>query len=747
MSNTKYRSFAITCRLFVTMILLALALSNATAVHSRSQTASTSLRDQVSPQHVAAVTYYVSSSAGDDGNAGTSPAAPFRSIAKVNSLALQPGDAVRFLCGDVWRGEMLRITRSGSLTGTLTFGSYPDPACADKPILSGSQPITGWTLHAGQIWRVDLDAIGNTTRFSGTQGINQLFRNGVRLGIGRWPNLDAPDGGYSTIDGYPAANQITDVELPAVDWTGATAHIKGMRWYILNRNVTGDSGNTLILNADISCYGGSCAGWGFWLDSHIATLDRDGEWYYDPTARRVYLFSLTDPNQSAFEASVVLNGESENLGGIILGRHLYQHVQYVVIDNLHIRNWFDNGITTPVNLEKDENSHVVIRNCAIRDVDSAGINLSTWVWNASANGNGYNGWRGGRYITITNNLIERPNHFGINSFARLSLFEDNVIRDIGLIANLNRSGMGCRVTDGEGQCTEDGDGIRMVVSNDGAYTSNGVTVRFNRIERSGYNGVDVFGLNNTFNRNVIDRACYSKGDCGAVRVYGGLAQNIIFTGNIFLNSIGNTDGAIPTYDPLFGFGLYLDQNAANITVTNNTIAGATHTGLLFQATTGSALGNTLFRNADATDWSSQVSIGASPAYVSNFINNIMLGVRANTFTLSASDSSRLGTSNQNRFYHANRADHISSVTQRTLAQWQSYSGKDMASTELVSATLNSAVLFYNDSKTPKTFALVQPYKDLNGAPVSGSLTLAPFTSRILIPNGVAPYRAFLPAAR
>ena len=739
-SSSMPRSFA------SLLVTLAVLVGQVRVGHSDAPSVS-ELTVELSPQHVTGVTYYVSASAGNDANAGTSAAAPFRTIAKVNSLLLAPGDAVRFRCGDVWRGEMLRVTRSGSVTGTITFGSYPDPACPDKPILSGSQPITGWTLHAGQIWRADLDAIGNTDRFTGTQGINQLFRDGRRLGIGRWPNLDAPDGGYSTIDAQPAGNQITDHDLPAVDWSGATAHIKGMRWYILNRNVTADSGNTLTLNAAVSCYGGGCAGWGFWLDSHLATLDRDGEWYYDPDARRVYLFSVTDPNQSAIEGSVVLNGESANLGGVILGRHLQEHVAYIVLDNLDIRNWFDNGVTTPVNLEKDEHSHVVIRNCAIRDVDSVGINLATWVWNAASHGNGYNGWRGGRYITITNNLIEGANHFGINSYARLSLFEDNVIRDIGLIANLNRSGTGCGITAGEGGCTEDGDGIRLKDSNDGAYTSNHVTLRYNRLERIGYNGMDIFGGNNTVDRNVILFACHAKGDCGAARVFGSLAQNIVFTGNLLLHPIGNTDGAIPTYDPLFGFGLYLDENATNITVTNNTLVNATATGLLFQRTTGSATGNTLFRNASATDWSGQASIGPSPAYVSTFTNNILLGVGANTYTLRANDAGRLGTSNQNRFYHAVRANHIHSLSDRTLAQWQTYSGKDAASTELVSATLASAVIFYNDTKTVKVFPLVQTYQDLNGVPVSGSLTLAPFTSRILIPIGVAPHRVFAPMAR
>ncbi len=44
--------------------------------------------------------------------------------------------------------------------------------------------------------------------------------------------------------------QLTDSELPAVDWTGARVHIKGIRWYILNREVVADDDT---LNADADC--------------------------------------------------------------------------------------------------------------------------------------------------------------------------------------------------------------------------------------------------------------------------------------------------------------------------------------------------------------------------------------------------------------------------------------------------------------------------------------------------------------
>ena len=188
----------------------------------------------LSPAYAANTTYYVSMADGADANNGLSSAAPFKTITRINALSLQPGDHVLFKCGDVWRGEMLRIEESGMADSPIVFGSYPTSDC--HPTISGAQPITGWTIYSGSIYVADLAAPANAPYFppATTNGINQLFRGTARLGIGRWPNRDAVDGGYSTIDSQPAAAQFTDNQLPSVNWTGATAHIKGMRWYILN---------------------------------------------------------------------------------------------------------------------------------------------------------------------------------------------------------------------------------------------------------------------------------------------------------------------------------------------------------------------------------------------------------------------------------------------------------------------------------------------------------------------------------
>ena len=127
-----------------------------------------------------AVTYFVSSSSGNDSDTGLSAANAFATIAKVNALNLQPGDRVLFKCGDVWRAEQLILSSSGTELAPIVFSSYPED-CANQPSLSGSRPIGGWVVDAGNVYRADLSTMDFPL------GINQLFRNGQRLTLGRWP--------------------------------------------------------------------------------------------------------------------------------------------------------------------------------------------------------------------------------------------------------------------------------------------------------------------------------------------------------------------------------------------------------------------------------------------------------------------------------------------------------------------------------------------------------------------------------
>ena len=98
-----------------------------------------------------------------------------------------------------WPSERYETAGTGSGSGKAAAASsaaifgVPAFACADQPVISGAQPIVGWTLDTlPNIYRADLGAGGNAGLFPG--GVVELFRNGQRLPYGRWPNLGTANG-------------------------------------------------------------------------------------------------------------------------------------------------------------------------------------------------------------------------------------------------------------------------------------------------------------------------------------------------------------------------------------------------------------------------------------------------------------------------------------------------------------------------------------------------------------------------
>lgn len=128
---------------------------------------------------VAQTAYYVAAT-GNDANNGRSPATPFLSLAKVNSLTLQAGDSVLFRRDDTFRGT-LTIRRSGSATRPVVFDAYGSGA---KPVLAGSVALTNWTSVGGNVWQTSCPSCGSA--------VTGVYRSGTPLPLGRYPNPDAP---------------------------------------------------------------------------------------------------------------------------------------------------------------------------------------------------------------------------------------------------------------------------------------------------------------------------------------------------------------------------------------------------------------------------------------------------------------------------------------------------------------------------------------------------------------------------
>ena len=80
------------------------------------------------PASAWAGTYYVSSSSGEDTAAGTSPSAPWRTLAKAGTQALRPGDSLLLRQGDSWiveTGRSRAPRRLGHPSAPSRGGSAP----------------------------------------------------------------------------------------------------------------------------------------------------------------------------------------------------------------------------------------------------------------------------------------------------------------------------------------------------------------------------------------------------------------------------------------------------------------------------------------------------------------------------------------------------------------------------------------------------------------------------------------------
>lgn len=86
------------------------------------------------PASAAGTTYFVSA-AGNDSNSGTSTSAPWKTLAKVSSTILQPGDTVSFRRGDTFTGGVV-TTQSGTATAPITLNAY---GTGNPPTVTGGK--------------------------------------------------------------------------------------------------------------------------------------------------------------------------------------------------------------------------------------------------------------------------------------------------------------------------------------------------------------------------------------------------------------------------------------------------------------------------------------------------------------------------------------------------------------------------------------------------------------------------------
>lgn len=305
-----------------------------------------------------AATYFIAAN-GNDKNNGTSISSPFKTIARLNKLMLQPGDRIYFRRGDVFRGE-LKIKQSGNAATPIILDAYGNGAL---PVISGTETVKNWVLQSGNIYKASFSS------------------NPVMVFMNKQLHLPArfPNTGFLSIDEGQGKKQFYDAALTQANtyWNGATLHNRMVRWDYGEHTVQSfNNGNiTIAANAEYDF----SDGWGYFFTNKYELLDTAGEFFYNKTLNQLFIWSTTTPQYveaSFYDYGVVLRGISyvsiQNLsftGQVISGINSGTDNTNIKVMNCHFSNIFNKAV------EMYNVNNVLLADNVITDILNKGIVL------------------------------------------------------------------------------------------------------------------------------------------------------------------------------------------------------------------------------------------------------------------------------------------------------------------------------------------------------------------------------------
>ena len=345
---------------------------------------------------------------------------------------------------------------------------------------------------------------------------------------GRYPNADASNNGYLNFETAISNTSIIDLQLSGYpSWTGGEVVIRKTRW-VLDRNPISLHIGNIINYASQSNYGAS-SGYGYFIQNHPSTLDKEGEWYYRSNGKKFGIYNTGRPADGSIKVSTLQNLVS------IDGQ------SNISFQNLSFAGANSNSFTI------NNSQNVQIKNC---DILYSGINAVV-----ASNTTG---------LTLEGNTINFTNNVACSiQYCSNLVIRNNSITNTGTVA-----GMG----DGDSGSYEG-----LVLSGDNQL------VEGNTISNTGYVPISFGGNNVVIKNNLIDGYASVKDDGGAIYTWNN-SQNPptrsgqLITGNIILNGKGAGNGT-PDIDKSYAHGIYMDDNASNVEINGNTAANCNGYGI------------------------------------------------------------------------------------------------------------------------------------------------------------------------
>lgn len=185
-----------------------------------------------------------------------------------------------FRCGDTFSGQL--VPKSGTVGSQIVYSSY---GSGNKPIISGFETLSGWTLQSGSIYRAATTA---------TTTLNMVIVDGANTPKGRYPNAS-----YLIYESHSGNTSITDNQLTGTpDFTGSEVVVRTSRWKMDVAVISSHLGNTLTFSAITD---EPTNNYGYFIQNSPQVLDQAGEWYI--SGGYVYMYFSVNPTTKVVKAA------------------------------------------------------------------------------------------------------------------------------------------------------------------------------------------------------------------------------------------------------------------------------------------------------------------------------------------------------------------------------------------------------------------------------------------------------------
>ncbi len=191
--------------------------------------------------------------------------------------------------------------RAGTYRETVTPNSGIEITSYNGEVVTvdGSDPVTGWTVHQGSIYRASpVMSTGDT---------NQVFVGQQMMTEARWPNGDDLfHVNWATAQTGTTETLLVDSNLPNINWTGAKIHLWSGTdpWDPQTGTITASQSGNLTLTVDgasSQTYIIPMPGGYYYLFDTLSALDTEREWFYDKSAGTLYFWAPADVDPNTLD--------------------------------------------------------------------------------------------------------------------------------------------------------------------------------------------------------------------------------------------------------------------------------------------------------------------------------------------------------------------------------------------------------------------------------------------------------------